>query len=285
MDAAARLQGVRLVRLLAALLLTCWVAAPAAASTAMLKGLKIHYTVQGKPGGKTLIFVHGWTCDDRSWSRQVPAFVADYRVVTLDLPGHGQSDSPPPAGYSIGLFADAVEAVRKAVGANKVVLVGHSMGAGVSRLYTLAHPEHVAGIVSADGLLDIRPFAAAALRAQPMTHERRVAAIEAMFVPSTPEPLRQEIRQMMLGASEATSVGANAAMMDPAIQSNAVITAPALTVFASSRTMGLATPTKELLPNWESVTIPDTGHFVMMEKPDQFNALLHAFLATRARWQ
>ncbi len=272
------------LKLLAALLLTCWMAPPALASTVLLKGLKIHFTVQGRPGGKTIIFVHGWTCDDRSWSRQVAAFARDYRVVTLDLPGHGQSDSPPSTGYSIRLFADAVEAVRKEIGADRIVLVGHSMGAVVSRIYTLAHPDHVAGIVSADGLLDIRPFAVLAKSAQPMSHDRRVTTIEGMFVPSTPEPLRQEIRDMMLGASEATSLGANAAMMDPAIQSDAIITAPALTIFASSRKMGIDTPTKELLPNWESVTIPDTGHFVMMEKPEAFDALLRTSLETRARF-
>lgn len=253
----------------------------AAAHAASVDGLNIHYTVRGQ--GQTVIFVHGWTCDDRSWTRQVPAFDKHYRVITLDLPGHGQSDQP--TAFSIPLFARAVEAVRAEVGAERVVLVGHSMGAGVSRMYALMYPQHIAGLVSADGLLDIRPFAELAKRATPMTHARRVAAIEGMFVPQTTEPLRNEIRAMMLRPSHETSVGANAAMLDPAIQSNAVVTAPALTIWAASRNIaGLDERTRELFPDWEGVVIPHTGHFVMMEQPKKFNALLLAFLRKRAKF-
>ena len=105
-----------------------------------------------------MIFVHGWTCDESSWAGQVPAFDDDYRVVTLDLPGHGKSEAPAPDGFSMDLFASAVEAVRQEVGADKVVLVGHSMGAAVIREYALDYPAHVAGLVAVDGPLDMRPL-------------------------------------------------------------------------------------------------------------------------------
>ncbi len=251
-----------------------------AAHAASVDGLNIHYTVRGT--GQTIIFVHGWTCDDRSWSRQVPAFQKHYRVVTLDLPGHGQSGQP--TAFSIPLFARAVEAVRAEVGAERVVLVGHSMGAGVSRMYALMYPQHLAGLVAADGTLDIRPFAELAKRATPMTHTRRVAAIEGMFVPQTSEPLRNEIRAMMLRPSQETSMGANAAMLDPAIQSDQVVNVPALTIWASSRNPAGLERTRELFPDWEGVTIPNTGHFLMMEQPRKFNALLAAFLKKRAKF-
>jgi pimeloyl-ACP methyl ester carboxylesterase len=55
---------------------------------ATVDGVKLHSTVTGK-GPKTVILVHGWTCDDTTWTSQVPALSKDYRVVTLDLPGHG----------------------------------------------------------------------------------------------------------------------------------------------------------------------------------------------------
>lgn len=108
--------------------------------------MAIHSSVQGT--GKTIIFVHGWTCDESGWAAQVAALDRGYRVVTLDLPGHGKSDAPVDGKFSMQLFAKAVEAVRAELGADKVVLVGHSMGAPVIRQYAFDHPEHVAGLTA-----------------------------------------------------------------------------------------------------------------------------------------
>lgn len=260
-----------------------FLAALSAVSTraASVDGLNIQYSVAGN--GQTIIFVHGWTCDDRSWSNQVSEFSKHYRVVTLELPGHGKSDAPAPEDFSMKLFAAAVEAVRAEIsGADRVVLVGHSMGAVVIRQYALDYPERVAGLVAVDGELDVRPFAN--LKVPPMTQQRRVSAIEGMFVNETSEALRQKIRDMMLGATEATAVGANATILDPMIQSDQKIYAPALTVWAGNRASGTGLTSKEMLPNWEGVQIPGTGHFVMMEKPREFNALLQDFLRRRANY-
>jgi pimeloyl-ACP methyl ester carboxylesterase len=65
----------------------------ALASAATVDGIPIHSTVRGS-GPKTIVFVHGWTCDESSWREQVPFFEKNYRVITLDLPGHGKSGAP-----------------------------------------------------------------------------------------------------------------------------------------------------------------------------------------------
>lgn len=253
------------------------------AGAASVDGLAIHSTVQGE--GKTIIFVHGWTCDESSWDGQVPAFMQDYRVVTLDLPGHGKSESPTAADdYSVRQFAAAVEAVRAELGADKVVLVGHSMGAGVIRAYALNYPDQVAGLVAVDGLLDARPWVKFAARAQPMTLERRKAAVESMFVEGTSEPLRAKIRAMMLGASDKTARGAADAMVAPEIQSDDLIMAPALTVWAETRIEDPDYSTQDMVPNWSEVRLQGTGHFLMMEKPAEFNALLRQFIEQRAQF-
>jgi len=101
---------------------------------ASVDGIQIHSTVTGK-GAKTVILVHGYTCDDTTWTEQVPALAKEYRVVTLDLPGHGKSESPRDGKFSMDLFARAIEAVRAEVGANTAVLVGHSMGTPVILRY------------------------------------------------------------------------------------------------------------------------------------------------------
>jgi pimeloyl-ACP methyl ester carboxylesterase len=56
-------------------------------AAATVDGIQIHSTSTGK-GPKTVILVPGWTCDETTWSEQVPALAGQYRVVTLDLPGH-----------------------------------------------------------------------------------------------------------------------------------------------------------------------------------------------------
>lgn len=271
----------KLLRSVLALCVAALFATPATAAS--VDGLAIRSTVQGK--GKTIIFVHGWTCDDSSWDGQIPAFTQDYRVVTLDLPGHGRSDSPATAeDYSMDQFAAAVEAVRAELGADKIMLVGHSMGAGVIRTYALNYPDHVAGLVAVDGLLDARPWKKSAMRGQPMTIERRKAAIEGMFVEGTSEALREKIRAMMLGSSDKTASGAATAMVAPEIQSDELILAPALTVWAATRAADPEYSTKDMVPNWQEVRLAGTGHFLMMEKPAEFNALLRQFIEQRAQF-
>ena len=142
-------------RILFALSVCVTLSAPLWAAT--VDGLAIHSSSTGA-GPATIVFVHGWTCDSSSWTGQVPAFAKKYRVITLDLPGHGKSGSPTDGKFSMDLFARAVEAVRAEAKADRVVLVGHSMGAPVIRQYARLHPQRVAGLVAVDGPLDMRGF-------------------------------------------------------------------------------------------------------------------------------
>jgi len=253
------------------------------ASAATLDGMKIQSSSVGT--GPTIVFVHGWTCDSSSWTGQVPAFSKDHRVITLDLPGHGQSESPKDGKLSMDLFARAVESVRAEAGADRIVLVGHSMGAPVIRQYAHLYPEHVAGLVAVDGPLDVRPFAAANLPPgfpPPMTGPEGRAAregmIKSMFIAETPAALQDHILKMMLAAPEATAVGAMNAVFDPAIRWSDVIKSPALTVYAGTANVPDPAATKELYPNHSATQVAGTGHFLMMEKPEEFNRLLAGFL-------
>src|SRR5580692_548134 len=131
--------------------------ASATLSAATVDGLQIHSSLSGK-GAKTVILVHGWTCDETTWTEQVPALAKEYRVVTLDLPGHGKSDSPKDDKFSMDLFARAIEAVREEAKVVSVVLVGHSMGTPVVLRYAHLYPAHTSALVFVDGLM---PWSAA----------------------------------------------------------------------------------------------------------------------------
>jgi pimeloyl-ACP methyl ester carboxylesterase len=269
-------------RLNLALVLACSVSMPL--SAASVDGLSIHSESVGT--GPTLVFVHGWTCDSSAWGGQVPAFAENYRVITIDLPGHGKSESPADGKFSMDLFARAVEAVRAQADADRIVLIGHSMGAPVIRQYARAYPDRVAGLIAVDGPLDMRGFPppdmGLANGPPPMTGpeglKNREAFIRSMFLPTTPVAVQEQVLKMMLGAPEATAGGAMAAMFDPAIRWTDVISAPALAVYAGTAVVPDTATTKELFPNYEVTQMAGTGHFLMNEKPAEFNRVVAEFL-------
>jgi len=253
----------------------------ATASAASVDGMKI-YSASSGSGKATLVLVHGWTCDSTSWDAQVPVLAKRYRVITLDLPGHGRSGSPKDGKFSMDLFARAVEAVRAEAGADRIVLVGHSMGAPVIRQYARLYPDHVAGLVAVDGPLDMRGFGDGFKPpsfAGPEGLKTREGMIRGMFTPQTSPAVQQKIMAMMLKAPEATASGAMASMLDPALRKSDVTPMPALTIWAgTNQQVPKVEDMKKVLPHYSQTQVAGTGHFVMMEKPDEFNKLLTSFV-------
>ena len=94
----------------------------ASLSAATVDGIHLHSSMNGK-GLKTVILVHGWTCDDRTWQSQVPELAKSYRVITLDLPGHGKRGSPKDGKTSMDLYARAIEAARQEAKSDRAVLI------------------------------------------------------------------------------------------------------------------------------------------------------------------
>jgi pimeloyl-ACP methyl ester carboxylesterase len=255
-------------------------------SAASVDGIKIHSTTTGT-GQKTVILVHGWTCDETTWTEQVPALAKQYRVVTLDLPGHGKSDSPKDANFSMDLFAHAVEAVRAEVNADHVVLVGHSMGSPAVIRYAQLYPQHTIALVLVDGLMPAtqnpnangaaRPKRSAAMAGSDGPKNRETM-IRGFFSGSTTPATQTKILNMMLSARESTAVGAMDATDDATTPADWVLNMPTLGIYAS-RPLASSQSVHAHFPNSEYTQVPDTGHFLMLEKPEEFNRLLLAFLA------
>jgi pimeloyl-ACP methyl ester carboxylesterase len=250
---------------------------PLLAIGATVDGAKIHFSAYGK-GPNTVVFIHGWTCNETSWSPQVPVFQKDYRVVTIDLPGHGKSEFVKDKTLSMDVFARAIEAVRAEIQVDKIVLVGHSMGAAVIWQYTVRYPQHVAALVPVDGQLVLAGGPGRG-NADQMKGESglrtRENMINGMTATATSE-IKEKVKKMMLvDASERTAVEASLAMWGPK-ETGGPFDFPGLGIYAGKRGGSLAPN----LPNSKSVGIEGTGHFVMLEKADDFNRLLSDFLAT-----
>jgi pimeloyl-ACP methyl ester carboxylesterase len=255
--------------------------APAGAAT--LDGAKIHSTSAGQ-GPKTVILVHGWTCDESSWSEQVPALAKKYRVITVDLPGHGKSDPPKDGKFSMDVFARAVEAVRAEAKVDRVILAGHSMGSPVVYRYAQLYPTHAAALILVDGPLFKGPDAKGFIdQTLPKVTGKdglkgRETMIRSMFSSATTPAMQDRILKMMLGAPEATARGAMSSMADAEVWNNHVLKVPALAIFAGTYTGSFLDTTKTYLPDLQFLNMPGTGHFLMLERPAEFNQHLMAFI-------
>jgi pimeloyl-ACP methyl ester carboxylesterase len=255
---------------------------PLMLSAASVDGLKIHYTSTGS-GPRTVFLIHGYTCDETSWSEQSP-IAKQYRVVTVDLPGHGKSDVPKVEQFSMDLFARAIEAVRAELGVNRIVLTGHSMGALVVLKYAHNYPEHTIALVFADGLMPIGNPTDASAKQQgqamsgPAGRRNRETMVGSFFNTASTPAIQAKVKEMMLSSPETTAVGAMIASREPAGQTTGIPNVPILGIYAG-RPLSPKEVVQARFPATEYVQIPSTGHFLMMEEPAKFNELLLAFLA------
>ncbi len=116
-------------------------------------GTTISYEVYGE-GDVSLVFIHGWSCDSRYWQNQISTFSKKYKVVLVDLAGHGHSGTTRET-YSMKAFGEDVQAVVEKTGSNNVILIGHSMGGAVIAQTALLIPQKVKGLIAVDAYHNI----------------------------------------------------------------------------------------------------------------------------------
>ncbi len=108
----------------------------------------INYQVTGK-GDTTLLFVHGSYIDQEYWKNQVSFFNQKYKVVTLDLPGHGKSGKDRNQ-WTFNGFAEDVNTIIKELNLKNVILIGHSMGGDINLIAATSNPSPIIGFISID---------------------------------------------------------------------------------------------------------------------------------------
>jgi len=108
----------------------------------------INYEVTGS-GDTTLLFVHGSYIDLTYWKEQVSFFSQYYKVVTFDLPGHGNSGKDRKH-WSVKGFAEDMHAVIKELNLKNVILIGHSLGGDINLIAATSYPENIIGFIGID---------------------------------------------------------------------------------------------------------------------------------------
>ncbi|WP_395646658.1 alpha/beta fold hydrolase [Terricaulis sp.] len=119
-------------------------------------GIRMHYRDQGAvqaPGAPpvpTILLIHGYSASLHTWEPWVARLSENYRVISIDLPGHGLTRAP--AGYHANIenFRDAVGEFVQAAGLTRFAIAGNSMGGNVAWSYALAHPDQLDALILVD---------------------------------------------------------------------------------------------------------------------------------------
>ncbi|MCX2522664.1 alpha/beta fold hydrolase [Larsenimonas rhizosphaerae] len=121
-------------------------------------GNRVHYLISGPDDAPVIVLIHGLTMDNAVWETWRPVLAEQYRVIVLDLPGHGLSTAAPRWQADIPHHVEVVHQTLNQLTEAPFTLIGHSMGGWISWLYTLTHPNRVTalGLVAAAGWTDQR---------------------------------------------------------------------------------------------------------------------------------
>lgn len=251
-------------------------------------GVPIHYSVAGK-GEPALVFIHCWGCRGSFWESQVAEFSKTNRVVTIDLPGHGESGSGR-KNWTIESYGDDVKTVVTKLGLKRVVLVGSSMGAPIALEAAKGMPDNVVAIVPVDSLQNVE---------QTLTPEQLDGVIKQMtadyknattgllnqffFSASTPEAVKTRVINEALARQPETAVailkGIFAYKPGPAMKE---IKVPIKAINADLNPTNLEV-NRKYAPQFDAVIIKGTGHYPMLEDPARFNQMLAEILKTLPR--
>jgi sigma-B regulation protein RsbQ len=252
---------------------------PDAAVVTAADGVPIHYSVQGK-GEPALVFIHCWSCDRHLWDNQVSAFAKNHRVVTIDLPGHGESGQGRKK-WSVESYGDDVKRVVEKLNLKRVVLIGSSMGGPIALEATRRMPGRVAAIVPVDTLHDVDNKLPPE-QLEEVFKQLRVdykGAItgflnQLFFSPSTPDAVKARV------ISEVTSRPPELAIAilqgiftydaGPALRE---IKVPIRAINADMNPTNLEV-NRKYAPQFDVAIIKGTGHYPMLEDPKRFNEML-----------
>jgi pimeloyl-ACP methyl ester carboxylesterase len=246
-------------------------------------GELISYSVFGK-GDITLVFVHGWSCDSRYWQCQIPYFAQKYQVVIIDLAGHGNSGQGRQV-YSLESFGEDVKAVVEKLDAKKVILIGHSMSGEIVAKAATLMPGPAIGIIGVDTIQNVEDT---------MPQEQFDKIISGMktdfkgtvknFVePMLGKNMNPELKQWIIDDMSAAPPNVAASAFKEYVEKfeNKGIANLFKEVKVPVRCVNADLwPTnpevnRKYIAFYNVVFMKNAGHFIQLERPAEFNKLLH----------
>ena len=243
-------------------------------------GVHIEYHVYGD-GEPAVVLIHGWACDGNYWKEQIAPLKAKYTTVTVDLAGHGASGANR-TDWSMGNFGEDVAAVVRQIHNKKIVLVGHSMGAPVALEAARRIGDRVVGIIAVDSFKTIgqppmpdaqiekllKPF-----RDNFIGHTREFVT-SGFFADGADPKFIQKVAYDMSLEPPQVAVGAMQSLLKMDIDALLPEIKAPIEAINSDLAPTDEARIKKTLPGFKLITVPKTGHFLMMEAADRFNPIL-----------
>jgi pimeloyl-ACP methyl ester carboxylesterase len=257
-------------------------------------GLRLHALARGDAAAPPVLLLHGSSGHAHQWDDVAAALADGYRVLALDLRGHGDSARPGPPAYCFADYAADVRAFAAALALPPIVLIGHSLGALVTMLIAGEGGLPLRGV----GLLDIEasppPYQAQRLNEAGARPARRFASLE--------EAIEFEARTLpAVPADRLTRVAAHGlrALPDGTLEHKADrealrqfeqvdyrpylprIACPAIVLRGSDSTVMRREAAEQMaaaLPRGRFVEVPDAGHQLLIEQPEAVATVLRAWL-------
>ena len=268
-----------------------------------VNGVKIHYLKSGN-GPKPLVLIHGFGDTSHMWIPLFPAFNKNYTIIAPDMRGLGES-SRPATGYDKKTVANDIHALVKTLGYDRIDLAGHDIGLMVAYAYAAQYPNEVERLALLDapipGIGDIweKIFTNPALWhfhfvnspiALQLVKGRERIFLEHFWQTLSPHPETFSEADRRLYAKAYAQDGAMRAAFELFKTFNTQdaednhkfaatkLTMPVLTI-EGDKAMGgaLATQAKLVADNVSSITLPDTGHWLMEQRPAETIAELSKF--------
>ena len=113
-------------------------------------GVRLHYRASGDVAAPVLVLVHGYGDSFTSWDGWTEALATKFRVLSIDLPGHGLTQAPDGYALSSDGYAELLEAFAAKLGLARFALAGNSMGGGVAWRYATLHGDRLSALVLVD---------------------------------------------------------------------------------------------------------------------------------------
>jgi pimeloyl-ACP methyl ester carboxylesterase len=266
--------------------------------TVETNGIRTYYERRGE--GPVVVFVPGMATTTTVWERQAEALADEYTTVAYDVRGHGRTGGSSVDPYSVDLFAEDLDALIEALGIERSVLCGLSMGGAVAQAYAAKHPERVAELVFAD-TFSAGPLPLAGRLA--FANIRFLGWLQGYVDYRRLNRLQIRVGNLLSRGWAGDGVTVQTLMeQDPRIQSGefrkiarataefpgsdldyAAVAAPTLILYAENAPRGMramATGIRDALvsADVDIEAVPDAGHAVNLDNPEFVERAVRAFL-------
>ena len=230
-------------------------------------------------GQPTLVFVHCWSCDKSYWANQIAYFSKKYKVIAIDLAGHGESGLGR-IQWTIENYAKDVKAVVDKDKLNNVILIGHSMGGPVVLAAAELLGNKVKALVTIDTFQDIeQKFTQEQIDGFYKSFEKDFVAatkefVKGMFPTNADSSLVMEIAEDMSSAPPNIALASFRSLFKFDEAANFDKINIPVRFINSDKYPTNVEAAKRHIKDFDLKIIKDVGHFLMLEKPDEFNKVL-----------